>query len=88
MRFSAYLSVLATSMCLATASDTLGHTTNNSAALAETFSAADIHASMKDGTKGKASASTSTPSASPSASKTTAANQVASKGDGASAGIA
>ena len=84
MRFSAYLSVLATSMSLATASDTLGHTTNDSAALAETFSAADIHASMKDGTKGKASASTSTASA----SKTTAANQVASKGDGASAGIA
>ena len=45
MRFSAYLSVIATSMCLVTASDTLGHTTNNSVpvALAETFSAANIH---------------------------------------------
>ena len=44
MRFSAYLSVLATSTYLATASNTLGHATNDSVALAETFSAADIYA--------------------------------------------
>ena len=74
MRFSAYLSVLATSMSLATASDTLGHTTNDSAALAETFSAADSDAQpVKGGTDNV------------TASKTSAANQVASKGLGEAA---